>query len=83
MRLDKYLKVSRIIKRRSLAKDIVDQGHVKIDNKSAKASTEVKVGNVIAINEKGRTSYYKITAIYDFADEEKAKTMYERMEPSL
>mgnify|MGYP000770291209 FL=1 len=50
MRLDKYLKVSRLIKRRSVANDACDAGRVMLNDKVAKAGTEVKVGDVITIN---------------------------------
>ena len=50
MRLDKYLKVSRLIKRRTVANEACDNGRVTINGKVAKASTEVKVGDVIAIS---------------------------------
>lgn len=49
MRLDKYLKVSRIIKRRTIAKDLADDNRVFVNGKLAKPSTEVAVGNVIEI----------------------------------
>ena len=49
MRLDKYLKVSRLIKRRTVAKEMVDAGRVKINDKVAKPGTEVKVGDVLEI----------------------------------
>ncbi|MBR6004141.1 MAG: RNA-binding S4 domain-containing protein [Lachnospiraceae bacterium] len=50
MRLDKYLKVSRLIKRRTVANEACDNGRVFINDKQAKASTEVKVGDVITIS---------------------------------
>lgn len=49
MRLDKYLKVSRLIKRRTVANEACDSGRVIINGKIAKASTEVKIGDVIEI----------------------------------
>ncbi len=49
MRLDKYLKVSRIIKRRTVANDACDAGRVTINGKVAKASSEVKVGDIIEV----------------------------------
>ncbi|HAZ90577.1 MAG TPA: RNA-binding protein [Eubacterium sp.] len=49
MRLDKYLKVSRLIKRRTVAKEVCDAGRVFINDKPAKASTEVKIGDLIRI----------------------------------
>ena len=50
MRLDKWLKVSRIIKRRTLAKEVCDGGRVAVNGRPAKASTELKVGDVVAVN---------------------------------
>ena len=50
MRLDKYLKVSRLIKRRTVANEACDNGRVMINDKVAKASSEVKVGDVIKIS---------------------------------
>ena len=49
MRLDKFLKVSRVIKRRTLANEACDGGRVTIDGKPAKAATDVKIGNIIEI----------------------------------
>lgn len=49
MRLDKYLKVSRLIKRRPLAKQVADQGRIKINDLQAKASTNVDVNDIIEI----------------------------------
>ena len=49
MRLDKFLKVSRLIKRRTLAKEVADQGRITINNKVAKASSDVKVGDELSI----------------------------------
>ncbi|WJY26721.1 MULTISPECIES: RNA-binding S4 domain-containing protein [Sporosarcina] len=49
MRLDKFLKVSRLIKRRTLAKQVADQGRITIDGKVAKASSDVAPGNELAI----------------------------------
>ena len=49
MRIDKFLKVSRIIKRRPIAKIVVDGGKAKINGKVAKASTEIKVGNILEL----------------------------------
>ena len=49
MRLDKFLKVSRLIKRRTLAKEVADQGRITINNKVAKAGSVVKIGDELAI----------------------------------
>ena len=50
MRLDKFLKISRIIKRRSVAKEVADKGRIKINGKLAKSSSDVKVGDQLDIN---------------------------------
>ncbi len=76
MRLDKYLKVSRIIKRRTVAKECVDRGLVTLNSKTAKASTEVKVGDILEVKIKNKISTYRIENILEYATEEKAKTMY-------
>ena len=75
MRLDKYLKVSRIIKRRTVAKEQIDKGFVLLNSKVAKASTEVKVGDLITLSKINKS--YKVTNIFTSATEEKAKTMFE------
>lgn len=50
MRLDKYLKVTRIIKRRTVANEACDAGKIEVNGKPARASYDVKVGDVIAVN---------------------------------
>ena len=78
MRLDKYLKVSRIIKRRVVAKEYIDRGLVKLNGKIAKASSLVNIDDTLEIAFKNETSYYKIINIFESATEEKAKTMYQK-----
>ena len=56
MRLDKFLKVSRLIKRRTVANDACDADHVSVNGRPAKASCDVKVGDVIEVREKSRSS---------------------------
>ena len=77
MRLDKYLKVSRIIKRRTIAKECIDKGLVFVDGKKAKASTEVKVNNIIEIQNQGKVRIIKIA---EYATEEIAKTLFEKVD---
>ena len=77
MRLDKYLKVSRIIKRRTVAKEQVDGGFVFLNSKVAKASSEVKINDIITLVKPNKK--YKVVAIYPSATEEKALTMYEEI----
>ncbi len=80
MRLDKYLKVSRIIKRRTVAKECVDRGLVTLNSKTAKASTEVKAGDILEVKIKNKISTYRIEKILEYATEEKAATMYVLLE---
>ena len=80
MRLDKYLKVSRIIKRRVIAKEYIDRGLVKLNGKIAKASSLVNINDTLEITFKNETSYYRIINIFESATEEKAKTMYQKEE---
>lgn len=79
MRLDKFLKISRIIKRRTIAKESVDRGLVLLNDKVAKASSLVNVDDVLTILLKGETRKYRIKNIYEYATEEKALTMYEEI----
>ena len=77
MRLDKYLKVSRIIKRRTVAKDACDGGRVTIGGRVAKAGTEVKVDDVLQIRFGNRIGQYRILDIKEVVRKENAKEMYE------
>ena len=79
MRLDKYLKVSRIIKRRSVAKEVIDNGFVFVNEKKAKASSEIKVGDTISLLYRDEKKKYIVKDIFEFATEEKAKSMYEEI----
>lgn len=63
MRLDKFLKVSRIIKRRPIAKIVIDGGKTKLDGKIAKASTEVKVGQELELEYYNRYFKFKILEV--------------------
>ena len=77
MRLDKYLKVSRIIKRRTVAKEQIDNGNVLLNSKVAKASSEVKVGDLISLSKTNKT--YRVKNIFNSATEQKALEMYEEI----
>lgn len=78
MRLDKYLKVSRLIKRREAAKEFIEKGFVKVDGKIAKPSTEVKVNNIITISTPlGKTINAKIKEIRMISTVKDASEMYE------
>ncbi|MBK1809590.1 RNA-binding S4 domain-containing protein [Clostridium sp. YIM B02505] len=80
MRLDKYLKVSRIIKRRTVAKEVCEGGRVSINGKVAKPSTEVKEEDVIEIVFANKKLKAKITNIAEHVKKENAKQMYEILE---
>ena len=76
MRLDKYLKVSRLIKRRTVANEACDAGRVMINGKAATASTSVKVGDVIEILFGTRTVKAEILDVSDNVRKDDAKEMY-------
>ena len=65
MRLDKYLKVSRLIKRRTVANDACDAGRVMINDKVAKASVDVKVGDIIDISFGNKNVKVRVTDVKD------------------
>ena len=70
MRLDKYLKVSRIIKRRTVANEACDSGRVMLNDKVARASAEVKVGDVIEIAFGNKSVKVRIQAVFAIWDRE-------------
>ena len=76
MRLDKYLKVSRLIKRRTVANEACDAGRVLINDKVAKASTDVKVGDVITINFGNKDVKVQVLTVQDVIRKEEAKEMF-------
>ena len=80
MRLDKYLKVSRIIKRRTVANDACDAEHVTVNGKRAKASYDVKVGDVVEITFGQRTLKFKVISVRDNVAKAEASEMYEIIE---
>jgi len=80
MRLDKYLKVSRIIKRRSVANDACSTGHITVNGKEGKPGTDVKVGDVLGIRFGGRYTEYEVLSIGEHALKQDAAEMY-RVKP--
>jgi len=76
MRLDKFLKVSRIIKRRSVAKEIADKGRIQINDKLAKSSSDVTVGDTLVIAFGNKTLTVKINAIKETTKKDDAEEMY-------
>lgn len=65
MRIDKYLKVSRLIKRRSVANEACDSGRISVNGRAVKASYDVKVGDVIEITLGERVNRYEVTDILE------------------
>jgi len=76
MRIDKYLKVSRLIKRRTLANEACEQGRVKINDKIAKPGTEVKVGDIIEIQFGNGSTKVEVTSISEHVLKADSKEMY-------
>ena len=77
MRLDKYLKVSRIIKRRTVANEACDSGRVMLNDKVARDSAEVKVGDVIEIAFGNKSVKVRVTSVQETIRKEDAKEMFE------
>lgn len=78
MRLDKYLKVSRLIKRREAAKEFIDKGYVRVNGKIAKPSLEVKLEDLIEISTPlGKTVKAKVKEIRMVSTIDNASQMYE------
>lgn len=76
MRLDKFLKVSRIIKRRTIAKEVADKGRIQINNTTAKSSSDVKVGDELVIGFGNKTLVLKVEKLQESTKKEEAKEMY-------
>ena len=80
MRLDKFLKVSRVIKRRTLAKEVCDRGQVMVNDRKAKAGLEVKVGDFVNIAFGNRNLKIRIVEVRESAPAKTAKELYEVLE---
>ncbi len=76
MRLDKYLKVSRLIKRRTVANEACDAGRVMVNGKPAKAGTNVKVGDVIEIGFGTRSVKVEVMDVAETTRKEEAKDLF-------
>lgn len=77
MRLDKYLKVSRIIKRRTVANEACGAGRVEINGKTAKAASEVKEGDTLSILLGGKRTEIRVLSVQEFAAKADASSMYQ------
>ena len=76
MRLDKYLKVSRIIKRRTVANEACDAGRVMVNSKPARASYDVKIGDIIEISFGTRDFKAEVLAVSETVRKDDAASMY-------
>ncbi len=77
MRLDKYLKVTRIIKRRTVANDACDSEHVSVNGRPAKASYDVKIGDIIEITFGEKKLKFRVLEVKEHVLKSDAQTMYE------
>ena len=80
MRLDKYLKVTRLIKRRTVANEACDADRITVNDKVARASYEVKVGDIIGINLGTRPIKVRVLSVNEYATKENASDNYEVIE---
>lgn len=76
IRLDKFLKISRIIKRRSVANDACSTGHISVNGKEAKPGTDVRVGDVLGIRFGEQYHEYEILSIAEHAAKQDADSLY-------
>jgi ribosomal 50S subunit-recycling heat shock protein len=76
LRIDKYLKVSRVIKRRALANEACETERVKINGKTAKPSTEVKVGDIIEIQFGNSNTKIEVVSISEYVTKAESKEMF-------
>lgn len=76
MRIDKYLKVSRLIKRRTVAKEACDKGRILINGKAAKAGSEVQVGDKITLNFANNTVEVEVLMLKDHVTKDDSKLMF-------
>ena len=83
MRLDKFLKVSRVIKRRTVANEISSNGRVMVNSKLAKPSTEVKAGDLIEIKFGSGVSKIRVLSISDNVRKADAGQLYEIIEDTI
>lgn len=76
MRLDKFLKISRIIKRRTVAKEVADKGRIQVNGKLAKSSTDVKVGDQLRIQFGNKVLEVTVEELHESTKKDDAAKMY-------
>jgi len=79
MRIDKFLKNSRIIKRRTVAKEACEQGRVLVNGKEAKPGTELKIGDIIEINFGNNTVKVEVLELLEHVPKDKADSLYKTL----
>ena len=77
MRLDKYLKVSRLVKRRTVANELCDAGHVEVNGRVQRASYDVKVGDEIAVRVGANLTVARVLEVNEYATKAGAQELYE------
>ncbi|MFY9423002.1 MAG: RNA-binding S4 domain-containing protein [Bacilli bacterium] len=80
MRLDKFLKVSRIIKRRTVAKEAGEAGKIKVNGRIAKPGTVLKIGDIVEVSYFRKTVVFKVLSLQPSIRKEDAKDMFEIIE---
>ncbi len=80
MRIDKYLKVSRILKRRTVASDACSGGKVSVNGKSVKPAYQVKLGDVVAVGFAGGEVRFRVKSLNDKVSAKDAESLYEIIE---
>ncbi|MCL6454558.1 MAG: RNA-binding S4 domain-containing protein [Alicyclobacillus sp.] len=83
MRLDKFLKASRLIKRRTVAKEVADAGRISVNGRVAKAGTEVSVGDVITLRFAKQTVEVRVASLVENPRKEAAQELYEVLSGGL
>ncbi|WP_017187581.1 RNA-binding S4 domain-containing protein [Alkalibacillus haloalkaliphilus] len=76
MRLDKFLKLSRLIKRRTVAKDVASQGRIQVNGQSAKASTDLKVGDEVMIQYGHKRLTIKVETLQEHVKKDQTSRLY-------
>lgn len=76
MRLDKFLKISRLVKRRTLAKEVADQGRIQINGNQAKASADVSVGDTLSIRFGQKQLTIEVTSLRETVKKDEASSLY-------
>ncbi len=83
MRIDKYLKLTRLIKRRTIAKELLERGIIKINEKIAKPSTEVKIGDVLILPLGRHKLTVKVLNVVDYCKKNESNTLYEILKDEI